>query len=448
MPYYKHDISETSYIRKMDEKVSQYNGLIRKAERINHDLDGKPSKEEAVFYLQAAKVGEEIMNMNLSERAVYSQWKMRVMDCEAQAKRITDIIAPMPEPQPEPQPQEDPTRRGYAKKPDAAVKTTTKSGFKTNNACPDVKAETIEKWYKDAPNHDFSKVSGMEDLKKKLLDEAASIGWTATDDALNISPVQSYFFYGPPGTGKTYLIEAFAAELMKNGFKFIQLLGGDIHASLVGVAEKTVQIAFQEAVDNAPCLIFIDEIENVCVGRSASQAQGHEKRLTVAFLEAYNKMKSAGKRVIFMGATNHPGMVDEAMLDRINLVKIPLPTENARKAHFERAFGVLGLEPGFTAADIAAVTDNYSYRDMNRLRDALAAKVKMRGIQEFAIVDAEGNLDKIATDKRVSEAIKNREILLDRELFDAVRKENPPSDKTKIREELKAFEENVRRLNG
>jgi len=107
MPYYKHDISETSYIRKMDEKVSQYNGLIRKAERINHDLDGKPSKEEAVFYLQAAKVGEEIMNMNLSERAVYSQWKMRVMDCEAQAKRITDIIAPMPEPQPEPQPQEE-----------------------------------------------------------------------------------------------------------------------------------------------------------------------------------------------------------------------------------------------------------------------------------------------------------------------------------------------------
>jgi len=171
MPYYKHDISETSYIRKMDEKVSQYNGLIRKAERINHDLDGKPSKEEAVFYLQAAKVGEEIMNMNLSERAVYSQWKMRVMDCEAQAKRITDIIAPMPEPQPEPQPQEDPTRRGYAKKPDAAVKTTTKSGFKTNNACPDVKAETIEKWYKDAPNHDFSKVSGMEDLKKKRVED-------------------------------------------------------------------------------------------------------------------------------------------------------------------------------------------------------------------------------------------------------------------------------------
>lgn len=443
---YKYDMSGTSYIRKMDEKESQYNGLIRKAERTNYDLGGKPSKEEAVFYLQAAKVGEEIMNMNLSERAVYSLWKMRVMDCEAQAKRITDIIAPKPKIQPEPL--EEPVRGGYTKKPDAPVKSSTSSGFKTKNACADVKAETIEKWYKDTPDHDFSKVSGMEDLKKKLMDEAASIGWTETDDALNISPVQSYFFYGPPGTGKTYLIQAFAAELMKKGFKYIQLMGGDIHASLVGVAEKTVQIAFQEAVDNAPCLIFIDEIENVCVGRGGSQAQGHEKRLTVAFLEAYNKLKSSGKRVIFMGATNHPGMVDEAMLDRINLVKIPLPTEKARKSHFERAFGILGLEPGFTVDDMAAVTDNYSYRDMDRLKDALAVKIKMRAIQEFSILDAEGNLDMAETDKRVSEAIKNKEILLDRELFDQVRKELPPSDKSKIREELKAFEENIRRLNG
>ena len=448
MPHYTHDMGETSYIRKMDEKVSQYNGLVRKAERINYDRAGKPSKEEAVFYLQAAKVCEEIMNINLSERAVYSQWKMRMLDCEAQAKRITDIIAPVPEPAPEPEKQQETVKRGYGDKPAAQVPSTTKSGFKTKNACADVKADTIEKWFKESPNHDFGKVSGMEDLKEKLLDEAASIGWTATDDALNISPVQSYFFYGPPGTGKTYLIEAFAAELMKKGFKFIQLMGGDIHASLVGVAEKTVQIAFQEAVDNAPCLIFIDEIENVCVGRSDSQAQGHEKRLTVAFLEAYNKLKSSGKRVIFMGATNHPGMVDEAMLDRINLVKIPLPNQAARKAHFERAFGVLGLEPGFTAEDIAEVTDNYSYRDMNRLKDALASRVKMRAIREFEILDAEGNMDQAATDARISEALKNREIQLDKALFDEVRKETPPSDKTKIREELKAFEENIRRLNG
>lgn len=441
---YKYDLSSSSYIRKMEEKESQYNGLVRKAERINYDLGGKPSKEEALFYLQAAKVGEEIMNMNLSERSVYSLWKMRVMDCEEQAKRITDIVAPKPQPEPE----KEPVRNGTAPKGSAAVKSTTSSGFKTSNACADVKAETIEKWYKESPKHDFSKVSGMEDMKKKLMDEAASIGWTETDDALNISPVQSYFFYGPPGTGKTYLIEAFAAELMKNGFKFIQLMGGDIHASLVGVAEKTVQIAFQEAMDNSPCLIFIDEIENVCVGRGGSQTPGHENRLTVAFLEAYNKLRSSGKRVIFMGATNHPGMVDEAMLDRVTLVKVPLPTENARKAHFERAFGVLGLEPGFTVEDIAAVTDNYSYRDMDRLKDALAVKVKNRGIQEFAVMDAEGKLDKAETDKRVSEAIKNKELVLDRELFDQTRKELPPSDKSKVREELKAFEENVRRLNG
>lgn len=443
----KHDISSTSYIKMQDEKTTQYNNLVRKAERINYENNGEPSKEEATFYYQAAKICEEIMNMNISQRAVYSQWKYRKQDCEEMVKKIADVLAPPPPPAPEKAADEPVSQRNGPQGADRQAAAKSKSGFTTKNACKDVPVDVIEKWYKDMPSHNFEDVVGMQELKERLINEAASFGWDRIDSALKISPVQGYFFYGPPGTGKTFIIEAFARELMEKGFKYIHLVGGDIHASLVGVAEKTVQIAFQEAIDNEPCLIFIDEIENVCVSRDG-KAEGHEKRLTVAFLEAYNQLKNSGKRVIFMGATNHPGMVDEAMLDRISLIKIPLPTEEARAGHLQRALGALQVEDGFSVEQMAAATDNYSYRDLNRLKDAMLSKIKAQAIAENRVVGENGETDQEATDIQASEAIRTGKIQLTSEMFAQTQKELPPSDKTKIREELKAFEERVSGLQG
>ncbi|MCD7760205.1 MAG: ATP-binding protein, partial [Clostridiales bacterium] len=290
----------------------------------------------------------------------------------------------------------------------------------------------------------------MEDLKAQLIDEAATFGYNRTDEMLEIDLLQSYLFYGPPGTGKTFLIEAFAHKMMDEfGFKFIQLNGGDIHASLVGVAEKTVNIAFQEAIDNAPCIFFIDEVEGVCVGRSSGKAEGHEKRLTVAFLEAYSMLKESGKRVVFMGATNHPGQVDEAWMDRIKKkMRIPLPSEEAREFYFAHKFGSLMLEDGFTFGDMAADTDNYSYRDLDSLRDTMAVRMKKQAIDACAVYDADGKVDPEQTDLAVSEALENGDVRLTRALFDATRAELPPSDKTKIRKELEEFEEYLRAQGG
>lgn len=451
MAFGRHDISGTSYVKKMDEKIAQYNGLIRRAERINYDMGGKPTKDEATFYYQASKVCEEIMNMNISERAVHNQWNIRKLDCESEVRRITDIIAPPPPTPKKPEPAEQPARNTIPAEQSSgkkqAVKGETKSGFKTKNACKDVTAETIEKWYREIPEKGFEHLSGMEDLKQMLMSGAASMGWSRTDELLGISPVRSYFLYGPPGTGKTSIIEAFACEMKRldKDFKFIQLMGGDIHASLVGVAEKTVEIAFQEAIDNAPCLLFIDEIDNVCTNRD-SHAESHEKKLTVAFLQAYNKLKSSGARVIFMGATNHPAMVDEAMLDRINLIKVPLPGEEAREKFFAKSFGNLTLAEGFTTEDMAQDTDNYSYRDMNKLKEAIADKIKNQAIALHRIVDESGVLNQADSDRRASEAIESGEISLTRDMFEETQREIPPSEKSKIQEELRIFEDRARKL--
>lgn len=459
----RYDISGTSYMDWLSEKNSQYVNLIRKAERINREKEGVPSKEEGLLYVEAAKVCQEIRDKNLSQRAVYTKWDMRRLECEERAGEIADMIAPVPpappaEPMPaladtEPQPRKEPVNASSMPQEAAPVKavetTQTASGFTTKNAVKDVSAETIEKWYKPQPNHGFDDVVGMDALKERLINEAASIGWTRTDAVLQIAPLQSYLLYGPPGTGKTFVIEAFARELMeKHGFKFIQLNGGDIHASLVGVAEKTVNIAFQEAIDNAPCIFFIDEIEGVCVGRT-QKAEGHEKRLTVAFLEGYGRLSASGKRVVFMGATNHPGQIDVAWMDRMKAkIRIPLPDEDSRAAYFARKCASLTLEDGFTFRDMAEATDNYSYRDLDSLWSTITAQMKQQAIETCRVCAADGTVDREQTDIAASEALKTGKVRLSRALFHDTQKELPPSDKTDIRLELEEFERSVRAGGG
>ncbi|MCD7757454.1 MAG: AAA family ATPase, partial [Clostridiales bacterium] len=255
--------------------------LIRKAERINRERGGAPSKEECLLYVEAARVCQEIRDQNRSRQAVYTEWEMHRLECEKRAEEIADIIAPIPPADPEP----------------LSPKKQAPSGFTTKNAVKDVPAETIEKWYNPMPNHGFDDVVGMDELKESLINVAAYIGWTRTDAALQIAPLQSYLLYGPPGSGKAFVIEAFARELMeKHGFKFIRLNGGDIHADPAGVAEKTVNIAFQEVIDNAPCIFFIDDIEAVCFGRGKN-AEVYQMRLTSTFLQAYSRLSTSGKPV-------------------------------------------------------------------------------------------------------------------------------------------------------
>ena len=428
-----YNLSNTSY---------SGNNYINQAEALRIKNENKPTLEEAELYQAAARVCGEIMAINNTQRNVYGQWKARRDDCIKTMERIVAAINPAPAKAPET------TASRTIESSDRAVSNTTASGFKTNNACKDVPAATIESWYKSMPKHSFADVTGMDDVKDLLMNHVSSSGWSRLDEILGIPPFQSFFLYGAPGTGKTFIIEAFAHEMMQKGFKFIRLLGGDIHASLVGVAEKTVEIAFQEAIDNEPCIIFIDEIENVCVSRSQNNIEGHEKRLTVAFLEAYNLLKSSGKRVIFLGATNYPSMVDEAMLDRIQLVRIPLPDYETRLNFFKDTFNVLQPAADFTFEEMAQSTENYSFRDLGRLADTIAINIKSQAMDEYAVVDENEKIDEEMTSKMAVDAIVKGELAVTRELFSKIQGEMPPSDKTKINEEIEAFEKRVKGINS
>ena len=141
-----YDLSAAAYIQSMDEKTTCYNNLIRKAERLSRELGGKPTNQEAQLYFDAVKVCEEIISMNLSNRAIAEQWKVRKLECEAQVKRITDILCPPP--LKEPIKESSPTKDSPKKKEFEKAPTKTKSGFETQYASKDVPIEMIEGWFK------------------------------------------------------------------------------------------------------------------------------------------------------------------------------------------------------------------------------------------------------------------------------------------------------------
>lgn len=453
----RYDLSGANYLREMDSKTTRFNSLVRKAEQTSRDNMGKPTKQEAMFYFEASKVCDEIMSMNNGQRAVYEKWKGIKLECEENIKRITDILAPPPVKQPEPQPQrEKVTNSGTRSAPQGS--TTTASGFKTQFASKEVPAEKIEKWFQPIPETGFESVIGRTELKERLMLAAAGFGWNKLDDMLQMNPVKCYFLYGPPGTGKTHMINAFANELSKRSaeggegsFSFMQLTGSDVHESYVGVAEKVVKAAFEVAEEHEPCILFMDEIDNLCV-RLDSKAEGHERRLTVEFMQAYNKFIKSKKRLIFMGATNHPGRVAETMLDRCTLIPVPLPAQEDRVVFFTRmldrgkgkeAGATLLLEDGFSVEEMAEATDNHSYRDLERLRDSMLEKLKGQAIRTYRVLDENGKEDQQATDEQASRAILEGKIRITRAMFEQTQKDNPPSDKTENRQELKEFEERI-----
>ncbi len=444
----KIDLGGSSYVKTMEEKTGDYTLNLRKAQRTNRENDGKASQLEAEYYFKAAKKCEEIMAMNLTQRDIHGQWAERRRACEERIREISRELAPpkpapkpepKPEPRPEPKPDEEPGR---------VTNDTEEGAFKTRNANADVPAETIRSWYqKDLELfRSFDDLVGMEELKQRLMEEAASIGWDLIDEDLQISPVQSYFLYGPPGTGKTTFINAFAKEMSKQGFRYIKLIGSQIHNSLVGVAEKIVTAAFDEAIDAAPCVIFIDEVDGVCANRSSSNTASHEKRLTNAFLEARNKMKNCGKRIIFFGATNYPSDVDPAMLDSVKLLYLPLPDEKARESYFRFVFRKTPPEEGFTYGEMAALTDNCSYRELDSLVNAVKTAIKQQLIRDYEILEEDGKVDQKKTDEAAHAAMDAEEVTFSRELFEKKLREYPPKDKRAVFESLKAFDNSLANL--
>ena len=209
----------------------------------------------------------------------------------------------------------------------------------------------------------------------------------------------------------------------------MSISSGDILSPLVGVAEQKVERLFKEIEANAPCLVFIDEIDGVCKNRKLPNLAEHSKTLTTAFLTGYNNICNSDKDIIFIAATNFPNQVDDAMVDRIRVIRVPLPDAKARSAAFEKALkNMISLGNNITLEEIGEATKDYSYRDISRFIELI--KDKIENLAE----------EKQISDSEMVQKLKNKEICMDKEMFNELLQKNVATPKDKILSELDEWE--------
>jgi cell division protease FtsH len=218
----------------------------------------------------------------------------------------------------------------------------------------------------DAPKITFRDVAGADEAVQELHEIKEFLENPKKFQALGARIPKGVLLYGPPGTGKTLLARAVAGEA---GVPFFSISGSDFVEMFVGVGASRVRDLFEQAKQNSPCIIFMDEIDAVGRHRGAGMGGGHDEReqtLNQLLVEMDGfEMKD---NIILIAATNRPDILDPALLrpgrfDR--QIVVDRPDRKGRKHILEvhtrgkplaqniDLDALAGQTPGFTGADLA-----------------------------------------------------------------------------------------------
>ncbi len=217
----------------------------------------------------------------------------------------------------------------------------------------------------DAPKITFRDVAGVDEAVEELHEIKEFLENPKKFQSLGARIPKGVLLYGPPGTGKTLLARAVAGEA---GVPFFSISGSDFVEMFVGVGASRVRDLFEQAKQNSPCIIFMDEIDAVGRHRGAGLGGGHDEReQTLNQLLVEMDGFTMTDNIILIAATNRPDILDPALLrpgrfdrqivvdrpDRKGRAKIlEVHTRGKPLASHINLDNLAGQTPGFTGADL------------------------------------------------------------------------------------------------
>jgi cell division protease FtsH len=242
----------------------------------------------------------------------------------------------------------------------------------------------------------FEDVAGIPEAKEELIEIIHFLKDPGKYEKLGGKIPKGVLLQGPPGTGKTLLAKAIAGEA---GVPFFNISGSDFVEMFVGVGASRVRDLFSMAKKNAPCIVFIDEIDAVGRHRGAADiGGGEEKDQTLNALLVEMDGFQSGETVIIVGATNRPDVLDPALMrpGRFDRQITILPPDVTGRVKILQVYArKMVLDQGIHLEDVARSTPGFTGADLANLMNESALLAARKGKDLIELEDIEEARDRI-----------------------------------------------------
>jgi cell division protease FtsH len=263
----------------------------------------------------------------------------------------------------------------------------------------------------EKPKTTFADVAGYAGVKQEIREVVDFLKNPGKFREIGARIPKGVLLVGPPGTGKTLIARAVAGEA---GVPFMSVTGSDFMEMFVGVGASRVRDMFQTARKQAPCIVFIDEIDSIGRKRGAGLGGGHDEReQTLNQLLSEMDGFETTEGIVMMAATNRPDILDPALLrpgrfDR--QIVVPLPELEERLAILKVHCRDKRLGPDVDLELLARGTPGMSGADLSNLVNEAALHAVRRGSSQIEMIDFEAARDRVLMgQRRESTALSERE---------------------------------------
>ena len=243
-----------------------------------------------------------------------------------------------------------------------------------------IEPSALREVFVEVPDVTWDEVGGLETTKERLRETIQwPLEYPEVFDQLDMAAAKGVLMYGPPGTGKTLLAKAVANESESN---FISIKGPELLNKFVGESEKGVREVFSKARENAPTIVFFDEIDSIATERGGGATDsGVGERVVSQLLTELDGLEAL-EDVVVIATTNRPDLIDSALLRPARLdrhVHVPVPDEDARRKILDVHTEHKPLADDVDLAAIARRTEGYVGADL----EAVAREASMSASREF-----------------------------------------------------------------